>query len=74
MSKASEYADVYRHAIGAMPADLESSKGITLARVYTDGQLSLSGGNYSPADALRLRDWLTENFGEETMTHLDRRG
>jgi len=71
MSKASDYADRVRAASLTKPQEIEAREGITMARVDVSGHLFLGAGTFLAADALRLRDWLTENFGEEPMTHLD---
>ncbi len=65
MSKASEYADVCRAVVAQRPPGMDSKNGNSMAAVSADGNLALYGGTFYPADALRLRDWLTENFGEE---------
>jgi len=64
MSKASDYADRLRAAAMSLPPELESREGVSMARVNAAGHLFLGAGTFMAADALRLRDWLTENFSE----------
>jgi hypothetical protein len=59
MSKASEYAK----AVDSKPKNFAAGQFI-VAAVTSRGRFEISATELSPADALRLRDWITENFDE----------
>lgn len=75
MSKAKEYADKIREveemrrsiAVPTPPKDFAifwPGGGKVVARVAPGGALDLTGGEISPEEAIGLRDWITETYGE----------
>ncbi len=67
MSKASEYAKRLAAADEARVEDIVIAVGLEFGATYS-GEMwikSSAANLISVADALRLRDWITENFGDE---------
>ncbi len=66
MSKASEYARRLAAADEARVEDIViGSLGVGVTHKGDLYIKSSCANSFPPADALRLRDWITENFGEE---------
>lgn len=63
MSKAEKYRKALEDAEKLQPKGLEWSKN-GYARVEGTGEVYIHGGHLIAKDALRLRDWLTEVFGD----------
>jgi hypothetical protein len=68
MSKASEYAEQLRITKQAAPNEFRAQSSVSgdveifVAQVTWHGEMFLGKGQLSSSDALRLRDWITENF------------
>jgi|SRR4030095_3438823 hypothetical protein len=63
MSKASEYADQFPVKQPKFMVHFENGEERTIFYITQDGRIALNlYCELGPKDALRLRDWITENF------------